>query len=44
MRKTATYLKRFWKGQGGGMLGDVVVVMAMVGVSLAGIIVLFATR
>ncbi len=44
MRKTATYLKRFWKGQVGGMLGDVVVVMAMVGVSLAGIIVLFATR
>ncbi len=44
MRKTATYLKRFWKGQGGGTLSDVVIVLAMVGAGLAGIIILFATR
>ncbi len=43
MRRTASFLKRFWKGQGGGTLGDVVVVLAMVGAGLVGIIILFAT-
>ncbi len=43
MRRTASFLKRFWKGQGGGTLSDVVIVLAMVGAGLAGIIILFAT-
>ncbi len=43
MRGTAGFLKRFWKDQGGGTLGDVVFVMAMVGAGLVAIIVLFAT-
>ncbi len=43
MRGTASFLKRFWKDQGGGTLSDVVIVLAMVGAGLVGIIILFAT-
>ncbi len=41
MRGTASFRKRFWKGQRGGTRGDVVVILAMFGVGLAGILILF---
>ena len=43
MRGKSSFLNQFWTGQGGGALGDVVVVLAMVGAALVGIIILFAT-